>query len=350
MQPPSITRLLISLASLVVIIAGLKLSASLLGPVLLSLFITLACAPLVEILRRRKIPNLLAQTLVVLGVVAAGLALIGFLAISVSQLSAALPSYHSLLTTQLTNLEQWLVSKGIDGSDLMQLQLLQPGELIQLVIAFISGLLESLSNLGLTLFIFIYMLGNAASFSRKLKQGLGITNPMLARLSTFANSISTYLLIKGWLGAMTALGQTLLLWVLGVDFAVLWGVLSFLFNFIPNMGYIIALIPPLITALLKLGIGPTIIVFIGYALINNFFDMVIGPRYLGKGLDLSTLVTFLAVIFWAWIFGPIGAILALPLTVMVKTVVLESYTDSRLLAQLMGSDENSQPESITSKS
>ena len=79
--------------------------------------------------------------------------------------------------------------------------------------------------------------------------------------------------------------------------------------------------------------------FIGYALINNFFDMVIGPRYLGQGLDLSTLVTFLAVVFWTWILGPIGAFLALPLTVMVKTLVLESFPDSVMVAKLMGADE-----------
>jgi AI-2 transport protein TqsA len=116
-------------------------------------------------------------------------------------------------------------------------------------------------------------------------------------------------------------------------------VLSFLFNYIPNVGYLIALVPPMLMALIEFGLVKAVIVFVGYAVINNFFDMVIGPRYLGKGLDLSTLVTFLAVIFWTWVLGPIGAFLALPLTVMIKKLLLESYEETGLLATLIGSDQ-----------
>jgi AI-2 transport protein TqsA len=124
---------------------------------------------------------------------------------------------------------------------------------------------------------------------------------------------------------------------LGINFAILWGVFSFLFNFIPNVGFYISLIPPTLIALLTLGWAKALIFAVGYTLINNFFDIAIAPRYLGKGLDLSTIVTFLAVVFWAWILGPIGAFLALPLTVMVKTLLLEPFPETQLLAQLMGS-------------
>lgn len=344
--PPSITRLLVSLASLVIIIAGLKLASELLGSVLLSLFIVLVTAPLVEWLRRKRIPNWLAHTLVVLGVLILGLLLIAFLGLSVSQLTATLPQYRSLLDTQISLLVQWLSTRGIDSSDLLQLDVINPGRIIQFSIAFISGLLGTLSNIGLTLFIFIYMLVGGASFSKKLNRGLGANNPMLDRIQSFSQSISVYLFIKTGLGGMTAIGHTLLLGILGVDFAVLWGVLSFLFNFIPNIGYIISLIPPFMLTLLEFGIGKAVIVFVGYAAINNFFDVIIAPRYLGKGLDLSILVTFLAVIFWTWILGPIGAFLALPLTVMLKKLVLEPYQDTRLLATLMGTDDEDEDETI----
>jgi len=342
-SPPSITRLLISLASLVVIVAGLKAAAALLSPVLLSLFIVLVTSPLVEWLRRRRVPNWLAYTVVVLGVVTLGLLLIAFLGLSISQLTAILPAYRSLLDTQVSALTQWLGTRGIEGADILRLDLINPGRIIQLVIAFIQGLLGTLSNIGLTLFIFIYMLVGASSFSNKLNRGLGQNNPMLARIRSFSHSISTYLFIKTGLGAMTAIGQTLLLGILGVDFAVLWGVLSFLFNFIPNIGYIVSLLPPLLLALLEFGLGKAIVVFVGYAAINNFFDVVIAPRYLGKGLDLSILTTFLAVIFWTWVLGPIGAFLALPLTVMLKKLVLEPYSDTRLLATLIGADDHDEP-------
>lgn len=339
MSPPTIHRFLVSLASLVIIIAGLKLASELLGSILLALFIVLATNPLVEWLRRKRVPSILSYLIVVLVVVVIGLLLIAFLGLSITQLTATLPAYRSLIEAQVSSLVAWLSARGIEGADLLELDLINPGRVIQIILGFITGLLGTLSNLGLMLFIFIYMLIGASSFSRKLNRGLGRNSPMLDRFHSFSRSISVYLAIKTWLGAMTALGQTLLLWFLGVDFAILWGVLSFLFNYIPNVGYIIALVPPVLIALIEFGFVKAVIVFVGYAVINNFFDVVVGPRYLGKGLDLSTLVTFLAVILWTWILGPIGAFLALPLTVMLKKLVLETYEETGLLATLIGSEE-----------
>ncbi|MGF1457535.1 MAG: AI-2E family transporter [Leptolyngbyaceae cyanobacterium] len=340
-EKASIVRLLVAIAAFVIVVAGLKASAELLSPVLLSLFIVLVTAPIVQWLQVRGIPSWLANTLVILGVVAVGLLLVLFLAASVAQLTSAVPEYRSLLDAQFEQFETWLNSHGFRSTDLFDLDFFQPSRLIQLVVGFLTGLLGTVGNVGLTLFIFIYMLAGANSFSTKLKRGLGEDNPLLHKVRAFGQSVSLYLLIKGWLGAMAALGQILLLWAIGVDFALLWCVLSFLFNFVPNIGYVIALVPPLILSLLDSGLWAGIGVFVGYALINNFFDMVVGPRFLGRGLDLSTLVTFLAVIFWTWILGPIGAFLALPLTVMVKTLILETFADSLLLAQIMGADEGS---------
>ena len=142
-------------------------------------------------------------------------------------------------------------------------------------------------------------------------------------------------MIKGWLGALTALVQMLLMWWLGLDFAVLWGVLSFAFNFVPNIGFYIALVPPLLIAIIELGWIKAALFALGYVVINNFFDMVVAPRYLSKGLDLSVLVTFLAVIIWAWILGPVGAFLALPLTIMVKKLLLEPFPQTQIVADVM---------------
>lgn len=335
----SILRPLVAIAAFMVIVAGLKAASDLLGPILLSIFVVLVTAPITQWLRSRRVPGWLANTLVILGVVAVGLLLIVFLAASVAQLTTAVPEYRSLIDTQLAQLEALLASRGMESADLLNLGFLQPTRLIQLVVSFLTGLLGTVGNVGLTLFIFIYMLVGSQSFSQKLKVGLSHRPRLLNKILGFGQSVSLYLLIKGWLGAMAALGQTLLLLVLGVDFAVLWGVLSFLFNFIPNIGYIIALTPPLLLALLDSGIWSAVIVFVGYAVINNFFDMIVGPKFLGQGLDLSTLVTFLAVIFWTWILGPIGAFLALPLTVMFKTLVLETFPDSAILAKVISADE-----------
>ncbi len=337
LEKRGIVTLLVSLASLVLVVAGMKAISGLLSPILLSLFVVLVTSPLMQWLKARGVPNWLAYGLVLLGVVGVGLVFILFLATSLSQLSAELPAYRNLIDEKLTGLVEWLDILGIQAQDIRDLEWFQPGRIFQVLISFISALLNTVSNVGFTLLIFIYMLASAANFSERLRDGLASDRPMLARFSHFSSSISTYLLIKSWLGVITALLQVVLMWFFGIDFAVLWGVFSFLFNFVPNIGFYIALIPPTLIALLTLGGGKAILFAVGYTLINNFFDIAVAPRYLGKGLDLSTIVTFLAVVFWAWILGPIGAFLALPLTVMVKTLLLEPFPETRLLAQLMGS-------------
>jgi AI-2 transport protein TqsA len=341
LEKRGIVTLLLGLASLVLVIAGMKAISGLLSPILLSLFVVLVTSPLMQWLKAKGLPNWLAYTLVLLGVVSVGLVLILFLVVSLAQLSEALPTYRNLIDAQLTALVQWLNRIGVEGQDIENLEWFQPERLLQTLFSFVSALLGAVSNVGFTLLIFIYMLASAANFSARLRYGLSTDQPMLRRFSYFSNSISTYLLIKSWLGALTALIQVVLMWVLGIDFAVLWGVFSFLFNFVPNVGFYISLIPPTLIALLTLGWAKALIFAVGYTLINNFFDIAIAPRYLGKGLDLSTIVTFLAVVFWAWILGPIGAFLALPLTVMVKTLLLEPFPETRLLAQLMGSGDTS---------
>lgn len=345
-QKRSVIPLLISLACLVLIVAGLRSISGLLSPVLLSLFLVLITSPMLKWLKGRGVPGWLAYVLVVLGVIAVGLVFILFLTVSLTQLSAELPSYNQLIQDQLSNLEQELGKYDIKTEDILKLDWFRPEKIFQLLFSFVGALLGTVSNVGLTLLIFIYMLASADNFSARLEHALVNNQPMLERFKNFASSIGTYLLIKSWLGTMTALCQIVLMWILGVDFAVLWGVFSFLFNFVPNIGFYIALLPPLLIAILTLGWVKAVVLGVGYTLINNFFDIAVAPRYLGKGLDLSVIVTFLAVILWAWIFGPIGAFMALPLTVMVKKLILENFFDTELLGILIrsGSESDESPE------
>lgn len=333
---PKIISLLGGLASVVLIIAGLKAMAGLLTPILLSLFLVLITYPILAWLRGRGLPGWLAYLLVLLSVVAVGACVVLFLVTSVNELIGLLPAYSKLIEAQINGLWQWLTERGVTLADIQALSWFQPERIIQLSFSLTTTLLGTLSSTGLTLLIFIYMLAAAPGFSRQLHKGLKNNLPMIHRLEEFADSTSSYLMIKGGLGAVTALVQMLLMWWLELDFTVLWGVLSFALNFVPNIGFYLALIPPLLIAIIELGWIKAALFAVGYMLINNFFDIVIAPRFLAKGLDLSILVTFLAVIIWAWILGPIGAFLALPLTIMVKKLLLESFPQTRLVADLMG--------------
>ena len=341
-----IVPLLLGLASVVVIVVGLRAIADLLGPVLLSLFIVLASRPLSRWLRDRGVPQWIAFALVLTGVIAVGLALLLFLGVSLSQFARALPAYRELLDERLAGLFEWLSGLGLRGEHLRELEWFQPTQLVETLLSLISASLNTLSWAGFTLLVFVYMLASATGFSERLRAGLRNDPPLLGRIRSFSDRMGDYLAIKSGIGAATALVQTALMMVMGIDFALLWGLFSFLFNFVPNIGFFIALIPPTLMALLTLGMPEAIVFAAGYALVNNFFDMVVAPRYLGRGLDLSVVVTFLAVVFWAWVLGPIGAFLALPLTVGVKTVLLESYPETRLLAELMGSRRPDAPSEV----
>ena len=336
-QASTVLPVLMGVASLIIIVAGLKAMADLLSPILLSLFIVLVSNPIMVWLHRRGLPKWLAYTLVVVGVMIIGFIFLLFFAVSVAQLTRALPTYQALIDARIAGFQTWLTQYDLQLEDVFQLQWFNPDNIFNTLLAFVAALLGAMSDVGLTLLIFIYMLASAAGFALRLNQGLAHDLPSLQRCRDFASSTSTYLLIKSWLGAIVALLQVILMWILGVDFAILWGVLSFLFNFVPNIGFYLAMIPPVVITLIKFGVGKTIILIVGYTVINNLFDIVVAPRYLGEGLDLSTLVAFLAVVFWAWVLGPIGAFMALPLTVMVKKLVLESFDDTQLLAKLMSS-------------
>ena len=338
-QKRSITSLLVGIASLVLIVAGLKAMSGLLSPILLSLFIVLVTYPIMMWLKRRGFPHWLAYTIVLFIVLSVGAFFVLFFTISFEQLYDVVPNYVDQIEAQLNNLWQWLNERGVESEDIQSLQWLQPERIIQFVLSFISSLLNIFSNIGLTLLIFVYMLATAPTFTKQLRRGLRDNTSLLGQFQDFAHSTTSYLAIKSWVGALTAICQIILMWVMGVQFAVLWGVLSFLFNFVPNIGFYIALIPPVLLALLNQGLWQAVILGVGYALINNFFDIVVAPRFLAKGLDLSVLVTFLAVIIWTWIFGPIGAFMALPLTVMVKKLLLEPFPQTQLVASLLGSGD-----------
>ena len=338
-QKRNITSLLIGIASLVLIVAGLKAMSGLLSPILLSLFIVLVTYPIMTWLKRRGFPHWLAYAIVLFIVLSVGAFFVLFFTISLEQLSDVLPNYVRQSEAQLNNLWQWLNEQGVESDDIKALQWFQPERIIQLVLSLISSLLNIFSNIGLTLLIFIYMLASAPTFAKQLRRGLGNNSSLLGQFQDFAHSTTSYLAIKSWIGTLTAICQIILMWVIGVNFAVLWGVLSFLFNFIPNIGFYLALIPPVLLTLLNQGLWQAVILGVIYALINNFFDVVVAPRFLAKGLDLSVLVTFLAVIIWTWILGPIGAFMALPLTVMVKKLVLEPFPQTQLVASLLGSGD-----------
>jgi AI-2 transport protein TqsA len=198
-----------------------------------------------------------------------------------------------------------------------------------------SGLGGVLTNTFLILFSVIFILLEASDFPEKLKRALGSKTLALEHFQKFSDSVQRYLLIKTLVSMGTGMiVGTMLAWI-GVDYAILWAVIAFLLNFIPNIGSIIAAVPPMLIALIQLGPMSSMLVAGLFVVTNVLFGNVIEPRYMGRSLGLSTLVVFVSLVFWGWIFGPVGMLLSIPLTMMVK-IALENSQRNRWLAILLG--------------
>jgi predicted PurR-regulated permease PerM len=326
-------------ACVVLIIAGVRASAPVLTTILLGLFLALIALPLQRFLRARGVGSLLASSLVIVGVVGVVGLLLWVLSVSLSQLSARLPVYQAGLARQFTAINELLVQLGVDPNWLANLNPPRLGSVLEVVVSVLGGIASSAWFMFLVFLVFSYTLVEAEGYAARFGRALGRGGEMYGRLRAYANILSTFIARQAVLGGAVAVCDMLLLIVLGIDFPVLWGLLSFLCSFIPNLGYYVALVPPMILAFIQYGTGAAVTVFLGYLVINTIFDNLIYPRYMGQGLNLSSLVTFLAVLFWGWVLGAVGALLSLPLTLLVKMLVLEAYPDSVWLATLISAED-----------
>jgi AI-2 transport protein TqsA len=302
---------------LVLVVSGMRASAGILNPVLMAAFLALLLQPLTARLRRWGLAGGLAVALVVLGVVLTGLVLVAFVGVSLREFALRIPAYREELAALIASATRTLEARGIDAGAYLGSALTGP-EVGRWVIAASGAIAGALTNLGLTFFIFAFMLGGMWELERRANAQTGDHSPLAARFLAFSTTIRGYMGVRAVLGFIAAALDYLLLVLVGVEYALLWAILSFLLSFVPNIGFTLSLIPPVLLALVALGWQQALIVFVGYQVINNVLDNVIGPRFVGRQMRMSALLSFLSVIFWAWVLGPTGAILAVPLTVLIR--------------------------------
>lgn len=341
-----LTRLLIISASTVVVIGGLKLASSVLTSIFLALLIAISVMPLINWLKRHKLPGWLAMVVIVLAVFVFVTFIIGVVVVSAGQLDENLPIYQNRVAEIKGDISQRLDSFGIDAGDVLNLDIFEPNRLIDATASIAVSVASAMSDWLFVLVIAVFIMIEAAGYPAKLLDAVRAGSPLPERLISLNRDIRSYVLITAWLGLLVAILNTILLFALGVDYPILWGVLAFLFSFIPVVGFIIALIPPVVLALLESGWTEALIVLAGYLIINNLVDNVLKPKIIGQGLNLSPLVIILSLFFWGWVFGAVGAILAVPLTMTVKKIVLEGSEDSRWLAIMMEPARKAAPEPL----
>lgn len=328
-------RFLFIMAALVIIIWGIYQAQSFLVPFLLSVFLAvIGTSPLLW-LERKRVPSVIAVLLVVGGIIGI-LLLIGVLVgTSVNRFSNTLPFYEARIQEKFFALKELLTIKEIESPDKLLLKYVNPGAVMSLTASLLSGLGAVLSNIVLILLTVMFILLEASSFPVKLRAILGVSEAAFPQLSRFVDTIKRYMVIQTAISLTDGILIGIWLAILGVDFPVLWGLLAFLLNYVPNLGSIIAAIPAVLLALIQLGMGRAALVGAGYIVIDFTLGNIVQPRLMGRGLGLSTLVVFLSVIFWGGLLGLWGMVLSIPITMTFK-IAFESNASTRWIAVLLG--------------
>lgn len=334
-KAPAVNNIFVTLAAFVIVIAGLKASTQLLVPFLLAVFIAVICAPLMIWLKTKKIPTTAAVFLVVALFFLLAATFGTVIGASLSAFYQDLPEYEQKLQQQSQSLISALQGFGLEVDSVLLSDYLDPGAAMKMVAQVFSGLGGVLTNTFLILFSVVFILFEATDFPDKVRRAFGHKTMALEHFQSFSDSVQRYLLIKTLVSFGTGIFAGIALTIIGVDYAILWGLIAFVLNFIPNIGSIIAAIPPMLIAMIQLGPMSSLLVTGLYVVINTLFGNVVEPRYLGRSLGLSTLVVFLSLVFWGWVFGPVGMLLSIPLTMVVK-IGLENSERHRWLAVLLG--------------
>lgn len=329
------TRVFVIIACLVVILAGIKASASLVVPFLLAVFLSILFAPPFLAMKRLGVPGAAAIAVMALGLGVFAVLTVTILKTSLDQFTAGLPVYEASLRAKLNAVWRWLESRGIDAPNEFVAENLDP----RFAMSYLGSIARELSGmLGQAFLIFIlvaFMLVEASGLDRKLRSILGGSNTTLDAVERNFQDVRRYISLKSIMSLLTGALVTIWLWILGIDNALFMGLLAFFLNYVPNIGSFIAAIPGVLLGFILIGPTMAVVTAIGYVVINVGVSNVIEPRFMGQSLGISPLVIVISLVFWGWLLGPVGMLLSVPLTMALK-VGLEGSGTTKPMAVLLG--------------
>ncbi len=334
---------LLVMACAVVVVAGLRLGAPILLPFSLALFLAILSLPIMTSLREHKIPVPLA----ILATLLVNVAVIGFIGLigahSLADFQDNLPRYAARFSALTEGWLTFLEERGVPVGEYVSTEIVSPGAIVD----FVGGMLGRVATVLTTAFlvglIMVFILAEAAIFPEKFRAIFGQEKGEVSRIATVTSEVQEYLVIKTLVSLATGVSIGMWAWFMQLDFPVLLGLIGFVLNYVPTIGSIIAAVPAVILSLIQFGsFGTAAIVATGYLAINIVFGNLVEPHLLGRRLGLSTLVVILSLMFWAWVWGPVGALLAVPLTMVVK-IMLEHTQDLRWMAILLDKEAPTAP-------
>ena len=333
LREPSFLRVMLVLTTLVVVFVGMRLAAPILDPILFAVVLALLFSPIYAWLRRRRVPTPLALVIMLVGLTILFASIAGIMGVSIARFSGDIGSYTGKLNGQLDNIQSLTKNLGVSKADLHKA--LSPSALTGAIADILSGVADFLSDLFLILIIVLFLLAEGPAMMNRLRASAGEDHPQVARLALFGRSVIRQLGLRAIVNLFTATGVVLLLFVLRVDFPLMWGILAFFLSFIPWIGLPLAVAPAVILALAEHGPTSALLVIAGVTVINILAENALSPMLMGRGLSISPTVLFLGFIFWAWLLGGPGAFLAAPLTIFL-ILMLGTFPETQWLANVMG--------------
>ncbi len=335
-------------AAIVIIIAGLKVGAPIVNPLLMAVFFSIIILHPINWLKKKGVNGILSILIVGFSLVLVFVGIGGAVTESIKEFTQNLPLYKKELNDITASSITLLNGYGLNVTSESVTSNFNAGSTFSYASKFIGGIGSVFGQIVLLILVVAFIIGEANSFPIKLKVILKNPTVSLENLKNIFKNIRYYLGIKTITGLIGGVSVTILLLILGIQYAIVWGVLVLLMRYIPNIGSIIAAIPIMLFVLVQQGITGVVYVGIGYGIINFIIGQIIEPQFLAKGMNLSTLAVFLSLVFWGWILGDVGMLLAVPITMATK-ISLETRKNSKWMAIMLGSEKNAK-EALVHKS
>lgn len=328
---------MLGLAAGVVVAAGMRAIPNIIGPVFLALVLTITVNPIRGWMISRGASRAVASLAVFVTVFAIVVGLFAAAIVGIIQLVTLMPQYADQVQQELSGVQNWLAGMGVSQADIQSLfSSIDPSQ----IASFAEGLLSSVSGILsfvlLMIVVLIFLAVDGAVFDERMAKVRRGREPVLNALGVFAKGTRKYFGVATVFGGIVAVLDGVALLIMGIPAAGLWALLAFVTNYVPNVGFIIGLIPPAILGLLVGGPELAIAVIVVYCVLNFIIQSVLQPKFVGDAVGLTTTVSFLSLIVWAYILGPIGAILAIPASLLVKALLVDMDPDAQWLGLFLG--------------
>ena len=335
MEKPSIVKPLFILTAAAILIVVMRLAASLVLTLTLAALFATLLYPIYNWLKRKRVPAGLALLLTMAIMVATAVFVVLLVGRSLETMMTSMAQYSDLMAQRQAELQARLGDLGDTSGFELLLQAIDPATLSKILGTILSAAASVLSRGLLILIITVFLLVEGAQFQERMLRSFGPESPLPRKVKALTGLFVRYFGLRAVVNLITGLGVTLMLWILGVDYAPLWGVLTFFLSFVPYIGMVVALTPPVLLAYAESGLGMAVLVIILAAVINIVAENLVAPVVMGKGLSISPTVVFLSYIIWMAILGASGAFVAMPLTVAV-IMALASFEETHRIAEVMG--------------